>query len=75
MADKELSDRIAAALEDAEATPDEELEWTRHREQRKTRPRSIAYAFQWIGSRSCASWRPSVGSAHRADPVMGTRTA
>jgi hypothetical protein len=25
-------DRIAAAVEDAEVTPDEELEWTRHRE-------------------------------------------
>jgi chemotaxis protein histidine kinase CheA len=30
MADKELSDRIAAAVEDAETTPDEELDWTRH---------------------------------------------
>ena len=30
--DKELLDRIAAAVEDAEATSDEELEWTRHRE-------------------------------------------
>jgi hypothetical protein len=32
MADKELLDRIAAAVEDTEATPDEELEWTRHQE-------------------------------------------
>jgi hypothetical protein len=32
MADKELLDRIAAAVEDAEMTSDEELEWTRHRE-------------------------------------------
>lgn len=32
MADKELRDRIAAAVEDAEATPDDELEWTRHQE-------------------------------------------
>jgi hypothetical protein len=30
MADKELLDRIAAGVEDAEATPDEELDWTRH---------------------------------------------
>jgi hypothetical protein len=29
MADKDLVDRIAAAVEDAEATPDEELDWTR----------------------------------------------
>jgi hypothetical protein len=36
MADKELLDRIAAAVEDAEATPDEELEWTRHREPAKS---------------------------------------
>ncbi len=32
MADEELVDRIAAAVEDAEATSDEELEWRRHRE-------------------------------------------
>lgn len=36
MADKELLGRIAAAVEDAEATPDEELEWTRHREPAKS---------------------------------------
>ncbi|MGH3430851.1 MAG: hypothetical protein ACRDQZ_25325 [Mycobacteriales bacterium] len=35
MADKELLGRIAAAVEDAEATADEELEWTRHREPAK----------------------------------------
>ncbi|MGH3589189.1 MAG: hypothetical protein ACRDQ0_23005, partial [Pseudonocardia sp.] len=35
MADKEILDRIAAAVEDAEATADEELEWTRHREPAK----------------------------------------
>jgi hypothetical protein len=28
MADKELLDRVAAAVEDAEATSDEELDWT-----------------------------------------------
>jgi hypothetical protein len=32
MADKELLDRIAAVVEDAEATSDEALKWTRHRE-------------------------------------------
>ncbi|MBA2472720.1 MAG: hypothetical protein DLM61_17955 [Pseudonocardiales bacterium] len=36
MADKELLDRLAAAVEDAAATPDEELEWTRHREPAKS---------------------------------------
>ena len=36
MADKEILDRIAAAVEDAEATHDEELDWTRHREPAKT---------------------------------------
>ena len=36
MADKELLDRIAAAVEDTEATSDEELEWTRHREPAKS---------------------------------------
>lgn len=36
MADKELLDRIAAAVEDAEESPDEELEWTRHRELAKS---------------------------------------
>ena len=36
MADKELLDRIAAAVEDAEATPDEDLEWARHREPAKS---------------------------------------
>jgi hypothetical protein len=36
MADKELLDRLAAAVEDAEATPDEDLEWTRHREPAKS---------------------------------------
>jgi hypothetical protein len=36
MADKELLDRIAAVAEDAEATSDEELEWTRHREPAKS---------------------------------------
>ena len=36
MADKELVDRIAAAVEDAEETPDEELGWTRHREPAKS---------------------------------------
>lgn len=36
MADEELRDRIAAAVEDAEETPDEELEWTRHREPAKS---------------------------------------
>ncbi|MGH3840532.1 MAG: hypothetical protein ACRDS0_03670 [Pseudonocardiaceae bacterium] len=35
MADKEILERIAAAVEDAEATPDEELDWTRHREPAK----------------------------------------
>ncbi|MGH3802510.1 MAG: hypothetical protein ACRDTD_20785 [Pseudonocardiaceae bacterium] len=35
MADKETLDRTAAAVEDAEATADEELEWTRHREPTK----------------------------------------
>lgn len=36
MADKELLDRIASAVEDAEATPDDELEWARHREPAKS---------------------------------------
>ncbi|MDQ5855022.1 MAG: hypothetical protein M3302_01595 [Actinomycetota bacterium] len=36
MVDKELRDRIAAAVEDAEATPDEELEWTQHQEPTKS---------------------------------------
>jgi hypothetical protein len=36
MADKELRERIAAAVEDAEATPDDELEWTRHQEPAKS---------------------------------------
>lgn len=36
MADKELQDRIAAAVEDAEATSDGEVEWTRHREPAKS---------------------------------------
>jgi hypothetical protein len=36
MADKELLDRIAAAAEDAEATADDELEWTPHREPAKS---------------------------------------
>ncbi len=36
MADKDLLARIAAAVEDAEAAPDEELEWTRHREAAKS---------------------------------------
>ncbi|MCA1676676.1 MAG: hypothetical protein LC799_32395, partial [Actinobacteria bacterium] len=36
MADKELLDRIAAAVEDAEATSDDEMEWTRHREPAKS---------------------------------------
>ena len=35
MAEKEILDRIAAAVEDAEATDDEELEWRRHREPAK----------------------------------------
>lgn len=35
MADKELLGRIAAAVEDAETTSDDELEWTRHREPAK----------------------------------------
>ena len=60
MADKELLDRLAAAVEDAEATPDEKLEWMRHREPAKARRRSIAFAFRLIGSRNCASWRLSV---------------
>lgn len=36
MADQEILERIAGAVEDAEATPDEELEWTRHREPAKS---------------------------------------
>lgn len=36
MADKEILERIAAAVEDAEATPDEELDWTRHRRPAKS---------------------------------------
>jgi hypothetical protein len=36
MADKELGDRIAAAVVDAEATPDDDLEWVRHREPAKS---------------------------------------
>lgn len=35
MADKELRDRIAAAVEDAEATADDELGWARHQEPAK----------------------------------------
>lgn len=35
MADKEFVGRIAATVEDAGATWDEELEWTRHREPAK----------------------------------------
>lgn len=35
MADEELVNRIAAAVEDAEATSDEELGWIRHREPTK----------------------------------------
>lgn len=35
MADKEILDRIEAAVEDAEEMPDEELDWTRHREPAK----------------------------------------
>ena len=35
MADKELADRIAAAVEDVEATSDGELDWTRHQEPAK----------------------------------------
>jgi hypothetical protein len=55
MADKEILDRIAAAVEDAEATLDEELEWMRIGSRRKALPRSIAFAFRLIGLRSCAS--------------------
>lgn len=40
MADKELADRIAAAVEDAEATADDELEWTRH-QQPATSPTAV----------------------------------
>ena len=36
MVDKEILDRIEAAVEDAETMPDEELDWTRHRELAKT---------------------------------------
>lgn len=35
MSDKEILERIAAAVEDAEATGDEELEWRRHQEPAK----------------------------------------
>ncbi len=35
MADKELADRIAAAVEDAEVTSDDELDWKRHQEPAK----------------------------------------
>lgn len=36
MADRELADRIAAAVEDAELTSDDEMEWVRHREPAKS---------------------------------------
>lgn len=36
MADKEILERIAAAAEDAEATPDDQLDWIRHREPAKS---------------------------------------
>lgn len=36
-ADKELLNTIAVAVEDADATSDEELEWMRHREPAKSR--------------------------------------
>lgn len=32
MADKDLADRIAAAIEDAEETSDDELHWVRHQD-------------------------------------------
>ncbi len=35
MTDKELADRITAAVEDAEATSDDELDWRRHQEPAK----------------------------------------
>ncbi|MGI9002512.1 MAG: hypothetical protein ACR2GH_12710 [Pseudonocardia sp.] len=35
MADKELADRIAAAVEDAEVTSDDELDWKRHQDPAK----------------------------------------
>lgn len=50
MADKELLDRTAAAAEDAEATSDEGLEWTRHREPAKSPPAvySVRIPVDWI---------------------------
>ncbi len=56
MANKKVLERIAAAVEDAEATPDDQLDWMRHQELRNPRRRCIAFAFQSIGLRSCASW-------------------
>ncbi len=35
LADKELADMISAAVEDAEVTSDDELDWTRHQEPAK----------------------------------------
>jgi hypothetical protein len=61
MADKELVDRIAAAVEDAEAMPDEELDWTAPPATGgQAQPRSTAFALQWSGPRNCVSWRRSV---------------
>lgn len=63
MAEKEILERIAAAVQDAEAT--RMRSWTGRgtRSRRKLLRRFIAFAFQWIGSRSCASWRLSVVSS------------
>lgn len=71
MADKELSDQIAAAVEDAEATPDEELDRMRHREPAKspTAVYSIRIPVERIEElRQLAAER---GCAHRADPNLG----
>ena len=49
MADKELLDRIVPAAEDVEATPDDELEWTQHREPAKN-PAVVRRGPEWINS-------------------------
>jgi hypothetical protein len=65
MADKELLDRVTVAVEDAEATPDRELDWTRHQV-----PAKSPYRTAWKAVPTAPSGASTCGQARSQLPAI-----
>jgi len=61
MTDRELADRLTAAIADAEADHDAEPNWVRHQEPSRTPTAVYSVRIPVDGSRNCEPWPPHGG--------------